>query len=159
MQGAQHPFAYVVRHGLIKNVYLRDDGETWIKSFSEEGRFFASIAALEPGGRASFSATAVERSELEQISFDALVRFAEADLSWANMLRRATMVFASRKEQRERELLTMAPEDRYRHFISKHGDLQQRLTQKDLAAYLGVTPVGLNRIVRRVRQDSGRDNA
>ena len=152
VQGAAHPFAYVVRRGLIKNVYIRENGEAWIKSFSDEGEFFASISALEQGGRASFSATAVEESELERIRFDELERFAEKDLVWANMLRRATMIFASRKEKRERELLTASPEERYRRFANQYPDLERRLAQKDIAAYLGVTPVGLSRIVRRVRQ-------
>jgi len=31
MQGTEHPFVYVVNSGLIKNLYLRVDGETWIK--------------------------------------------------------------------------------------------------------------------------------
>ena len=66
MQGAEHPYVYVVRRGLIKNVYLRDTGDAWIKSFSSEGGFFASIAAIKPGGRASFSAVCVENSELER---------------------------------------------------------------------------------------------
>ncbi len=151
MQGAEHPFAYVVKSGLIKNVYLRADGETWIKSFAHEGRFFASIAALKAGGSTSFSAVCIEASELEQFPFSALERLAEADIVWATILRRAIMIFAERKEARERELLTLTPEDRYRRFVADNPGLEARITQKDLAAYLGVTPVGLNRIVKRVR--------
>jgi CRP/FNR family transcriptional regulator, anaerobic regulatory protein len=152
---ADHPFAYVVRRGLIKNVYVREGGEEWIKSFIPEGRFFASISALEPGGRSSFSAVAVEHSELERIPFEILAKYAEIDLVWANTLRRAIMVFAARKEQRERELLTLTAELRYRQFVADDPALERRLTQKDLAAYIGITPVGLNRIVRRVREAVG----
>jgi len=155
MQGTEHPFVYVVKSGLIKNLYLRVDGETWIKSFAQEGRFFASIAALKAGGRTSFSAVCVEDSELERFPFAALERLAKADLAWATLLRRATMLFAERKEARERELLTLTPEDRYRAFVAASPGLEARLTQKDLAAYLGVTPVGLNRIVKRVTARSG----
>jgi len=72
MQGVEHPFAYVVKSGLIKNVYLRVDGETWIKSFAHEGRFFASIAALKRGGRTSFTAVCIERSAVERFPFSAL---------------------------------------------------------------------------------------
>jgi len=61
------------------------------------------------------------------------------------------MIFAERKEARERELLTLRPEDRYRCFVANSPSLEARITQKELAAYLGVTPVGLNRIVKRVR--------
>jgi len=80
---------------------------------------------------------------------------AQSDLVWATLLRRATMLFAERKEARERELLTLTPEDRYRAFVAESPGLEARVTQKDLAAYLGVTPVGLNRIVKRVTSRSG----
>jgi len=151
MQGAEHPYVYVVRRGLIKNVYLRDTGDAWIKSFSSEGRFFASVAALKPGGRTSFSAMCVEDSELERIPFQVIERLADSDLAWSTVLRRALAVFADRKEQRERELLTLNPEDRYRAVLAEQPDIEGRITQKDLAAYIGITPVGLNRIVRRVK--------
>jgi CRP-like cAMP-binding protein len=151
MQGAEHPYVYVVRRGLIKNVYLRDTGDSWIKSFSCEGGFFASIASLKPGGRTSFSAACVEDSELERIPFEVIAPLADSELAWSTVMRKALAIFADRKEQRERDLLTLTPEDRYRAVLAQQPDLERRITQKDLAAYLGITPVGLSRIVRRVK--------
>jgi CRP-like cAMP-binding protein len=152
MQDTEHPFAYVVRSGLIKTVYFSEDGEDWIKSFGEEGRFFASIAALEPDGRTSFAAIAVEPSIVERISFGLLEQLAEQDLVWARILRRALLIFGERKEKRERELLTLNAEQRYRAFVADAPGLEQRIAQRDLARHLGLTPVGLNRIVQRVRR-------
>src|SRR5687768_6931168 len=48
MQDAVHPYVYAVRNGLLKLVYLDPAGDEWIKSFTFEGRYFASIAALVP---------------------------------------------------------------------------------------------------------------
>jgi CRP-like cAMP-binding protein len=153
MQDVEHPFVYVVRTGLIKNVYFGEDGEDWIKSFSEEGFFFASIAALERGGRTSFAAIAVEPSVVERLPYALLEQLAGQDLTWARIVRRALLIFAERKEKRERELLTLKPEGRYRAFVGDAPGLEQRIPQRDLARHLGLTPVGLNRIVRRVRKD------
>ena len=61
------------------------------------------------------------------------------------------MVLATRKERREWELLTLGPEARYISFKNDYPELERRIPQKDLARHLGLTPVGLNRIVRRVR--------
>lgn len=49
----------------------------------------------------------------------------------------------------------MSAEARYRSFLETYPDLAMRIPQKDLARHLGVTPVGLNRIVRRVRETGG----
>jgi CRP-like cAMP-binding protein len=153
MQDAEHPFVYVVRSGLIKNVYFDASGEDWIKSFSEEGRFFASVSALEPHGRTSFAAIAIEPSAVERIPYSVLEHLAQGEATWANAMRRALLIFAGRKEKREKELLTLRPEQRYRAFIAETPGLERRIPQRDLARHLGLTPVGLNRIVQRVRRE------
>ena len=52
-QDEPHPFVYLVSRGLVKLLYLDEAGNEWIKSFSQEGRYFASISALTPGGSTS----------------------------------------------------------------------------------------------------------
>lgn len=152
MQDVVHPRVYAVRSGLFKLSYLREDGTEWIKSFAHEGRFFASIAALEPGGRTSFMVTALEAGVVEQVDYRVLAALAATYLPWSRALHALTMVFAARKEQRERELLTLSPEPRYLAFKEAYPELERRIPQKDLARHLGLTPVGLNRIVMRVRR-------
>jgi CRP-like cAMP-binding protein len=149
LQDSSHPFVYGVRHGLVKLVYL-EDGAEWIKSFVHEGGFFASIAALAPGGRTTFMALALEPVEVERIHYRVLLDFADRHLRWSRALHALTMVFAARKEQRERELLTLSAEARYLAFAKSAPALIARIPQKDLARHLGLTPVGLNRIVARV---------
>lgn len=155
MQDVAHPCVYTVRHGLLKLGYLGADGNEWIKSFVHEGGFFASMAALQPQGRTTFQATALEPTVLEQVNYPLLFEMAQNHLAWSRALHQLTMAFAARKEQRERELLTLAAEPRYLAFRAAHPDLERRISQKDLARHLGLTPVGLNRIVVRLRRATG----
>lgn len=155
MQDVAHPCVYGVRQGLLKLVYLDADGREWIKSFVHEGGFFASIAALQPQGKTTFQVTALEPSEVEQVGYPLLSGMAQTHLAWSQALHKLTLAFAARKEQRERELLTLAPEPRYLAFRAAHPELERRISQKDLARHLGLTPVGLNRIVVRLRRAAG----
>lgn len=142
---------FFVKHGIIKMVYETRDGKAWIKAFAEEGRFFASLAALEPGGRTSFSAFAVCNATVEQLPYKVLLELAESHPAWQRVLRRAFEIYGFRKEAREKELLTLSPEERYVRFIEHGGQLAERLADKDIASYIRVTPVALSRIKRRVR--------
>ncbi|CAN7384250.1 Crp/Fnr family transcriptional regulator [Rhizobium sp. LjRoot98] len=155
-QDDPHPYLYVVESGLLKFTYLRSDGEEWIKSFIVEGQFFASLSALAPAGRASFSAIAIEACRLERIPFVALRDLADTDLGWSRMIRTALMIFGERKERRERQFLTLDREEHYRSLVDEEPDLVARVPQKDLASYLGITAVGLSRISARVRADASR---
>jgi len=152
MQDSVHPFVYAVRSGLLKLVYLDEAGDEWIKSFTFEGRYFASIAALVPGGRASFMVRAIEDSVVERVDYRLLEGLAARHLDWARALLVLTQQFAARKELREKELLTLTAEQRYIAFTEQHPGLVKRIHQKDLALHLGLTPVGLNRIVARLRR-------
>lgn len=149
--GDAHPFIYVVRQGVVKLSYLNEHGEEWIKSLVADGQFFASLAALR-SGQASFSASAIGACVLERIPFRTLEQLADRDLAWSRMVRNALMIFAERKEHRERQFLTMTAEARYRLLLAEAPHLAARTPQKDLSSYLGITPVGLSRIARRVRQ-------
>ncbi len=149
-QDEAHPFIYVVRQGLLKLTYLNEHGDEWTKSLVADGQFFASLSALR-SGQASFSVCAIEACVLERMPFRVVEQLADRDLAWSRMVRNALMIFAERKERRERQFLTMSAETRYRLLLDEEPDLAARVPQKDLASYLGITPVGLSRIARRVR--------
>lgn len=147
----QHPNVYFIRSGIIKMVYETMDGKAWIKAFSEEGRFFASLTALEPGGKTSFSTYAVCDTTVEQVPYKVLLELADSYPVWQKILRRAFEIYGFKKETREKELLTLSPEERYVGFIKDCEELAGRLTDRDIASYIRVTPVALSRIKRRVR--------
>jgi CRP-like cAMP-binding protein len=149
-QGVPHPYVYVLRRGLLKLVYLSDTGDDWIKSFIAEGQFFASLAALVPGGKTSFLAEAIEATEVEQLDYRELGPRADASLPWQRTLSQALLIYGTRKEARERELLTLSPTERYRAFLRHSPGVAERVLQRDLARYLGVTPVSLSRLKARV---------
>ncbi|MCC5859564.1 MAG: Crp/Fnr family transcriptional regulator [Ectothiorhodospiraceae bacterium] len=151
--GESHPFVHFVGQGLIKLVYETYDGSAWIKAFAEEGRFFASLAALSPGGRASFSALAVGPTEIEAVPYRVLQELGDRHTSWQRTLRRAFEIYGFRKEERERDLLTLSAEERYKRFIRDCPHIATRIRDKDVAAYIRVTPVALSRIKARMRRN------
>jgi len=151
-QGWEHPYVYAVRSGLLKSSYLSEDGDEWIKSFAYEGRFFGTLAALEPAGRTSYTVTALEPCTVEQLDYRVLTKLAAIHLPWSRALHALILGISARREQRELELRTLGAEQRYIAFKDAYPGLEQRITQKDLARHLNLTPVGLNRIVSRVRR-------
>lgn len=154
--GAIDAGVYCVRRGLLKLVYEDGQGRLFIKGFIEAGRPFASAAALAEGGRTRFAAFAIEPCLIERVEFAPIARLARSHLPWALALARAFQDYGERKERREHELLTLDAETRYRNFLQSYPTLLGRVAQKDIAAYLGVTPVGLSRIKRRVDEATAR---
>ena len=48
------------------------------------------------------------------------------------------------------------PEERYLKFIEKNGDLLLRVPHHIIASFLGITPVSLSRIRKRVQEKQGK---
>lgn len=144
------PYLFCVASGLLKLFYETLAGDEWIKAFIQEEMLFASVRALDAGGSASFSALALESSRLVRIDYAALERLAATDIRWQKLLAQGFKLYGARKEQRERELLLMTAEQRYQNFLHAHPSLDQRVRQKDIAAYIRITPVALSRIKKRL---------
>jgi CRP-like cAMP-binding protein len=146
------PRLFVVQSGLFKQLYTRDDGTEWIKSFAREGDLFACPLALTSGGRTTFASVAIEPSVVEWVEWRVIEQLGETDIAWQKAIRIGFQRLAELKVRRERDLLMLSAEALYRQFVADAPDLASRVPQKDLAAFLGVTPVGLNRIIRRSRR-------
>ena len=89
---------------------------------------------------------------LEQIPYVTLREFGDRHIAWQRALRVGIERYGARKEKRERELLTLTPEQRYGRFLEEEPALAARIPQKDLALYLGITPVALSRIRGRLQR-------
>lgn len=148
--GQQVPCVYVVSAGIVRMDYETPQGDTWVKGFAEAGVCFASLSALAPQGRSSFSARALVASSLQQIDYRVVQALASRHLAWQCALSTAFRLYGQRKEQREMALLTLSPEQRYQQFLRDSPQLAAVLRQRDIASYIRITPVALSRIKARL---------
>jgi len=54
------------------------------------------------------------------------------------------------KARREWEFMTLSAEQRYLVLMQTHPELEERISQYHLASHLGISPVSLSRIRRRL---------
>lgn len=135
---------------------MQPNGREAIKSLLLEGDLFGSVRALEPGGRTSFAAIALEDCHAWRIAFAALEAAAAQHPAWQRLLTRAFRQLAWRKEERERELLTLTPAQRYERLLETRPAIVGRVSQADLALFLGLVqrPAG-QRVCAGARRQPG----
>lgn len=154
-QGEKNEHVFVIEQGLLKGVYLTADGKEFTKTLIKEGDFIASLVAQEPGGSASFSLVCLEPVRAIRVPISALEKRAESDHQAALSLVRLLKALALKKERREYELLCLSAEQRFQLLLERAPDLVERVTQNEIAHYLGVTPVALSRIRSRLQKRGG----
>ena len=154
MQGETDKSLYKVQSGLLKAYYTSKDGKESVKSFILANDIIGSLAASFSHKHCSFSLVCLEPTILRKISFDAILEHSKKDLEIANNMIDVLLNFSIKKEEREFEFLSLSAEERFCKLIKSHPILLKKVTQNDLARYLGVTPVGLSRIKKRVLASS-----
>ena len=149
MQGDMDRNLYLVQSGLLKAYYTSEDGKEFIKSFILPKDIICSLTSVYSEKQCSFSLVCLELTFLIKIPFTVVQEYSQRYHEIANDMNEALLKFAMKKEKREYEFLCLSAEERFLKLIETTPSLFNTVTQNDIAAYLGITPVGLSRIKKR----------
>ncbi len=149
-QGDTNTSLYFVESGLLKASYTSADGKSFVKSFLLPTAIIGSLTSAYAQQTCSFSLLCLEASVLTEIPFNILQKYSREDIELANNTIEVLLSFAMKKEQREFEFLCLSAQDRFTKLMETSPELLEKVTQNDLAAYLGITAVALSRIKGRM---------
>ena len=148
-QGEQGRNLFYVVKGILKAYYLTTDGKEFVKSFIMETNLIGSLSAAINGEANTFSLVCLEDCELVEVDFNKLLSTTRDDPKMNQIIMDILVKLAIKKEKREYQFLCLTPEERYNIIRDETPDLLNRVTQNDIARYLGITPVALSRIRSR----------
>ncbi|MFC4348792.1 Crp/Fnr family transcriptional regulator [Kordiimonas lipolytica] len=151
-QGDADRSLYFVKAGFLKAYYLTESGGEQIKSFMDQGKVIGSLTAAVAAEPNTFSLVCLEDCTLMRFSFSALREKAAHSPALSDMVTGLLLELAMKKERREYELLCLSAEERYRRLLKRMPELTSRVPQQDIALYLGITPVALSRIKKRLAE-------
>jgi len=153
VQGTPDVSIYFIKSGLLKAYYTTEEGKEYVKSFLMANDVIGSLSSAYKDGHCSFSLVCLENSNLIKVPFSVIYEYSKTDQCIANSMIELLLKFSMKKEKREFDFLCLSAEERYRQLEKESPTIIEKVTQNDLARYLGVTPVGLSRIKKRVNKD------
>lgn len=140
--------SFVIK-GCVKIYRLDEKGVEHILNFGVEDWWVGDLYSFLEESPAMYSIQAIEDTAVLQITkakLESLYHEVPAMERFFRILFQNAYVSQQRRiDQR----LSLTAEERYHDFISRFARLEQRVTQKDLASYLGMTPVFLSILRRR----------
>ncbi|MEN0051861.1 MAG: Crp/Fnr family transcriptional regulator, partial [Bacteroidota bacterium] len=143
-----------VNKGLLRTYYLKDSAE-FIQQFHLEGDFMGNYLSYQNQSFSKTATAAIEDCELLQIPFAELERLAKQVPRIQAFSEYVGRQKLQQIHQRATSLLTQTPEERYQELLRNQPDLLQRLPQYYIAQYLGITPISLSRIHKRIFINKG----
>ncbi|MEV4759599.1 Crp/Fnr family transcriptional regulator [Micromonospora sp. NPDC049559] len=148
LQRAGEPVEHVwfIVRGLTRMYYVAEGGAERTKGFRAEGELVCSYASALRGAPSRQFIETLEPTELLVAHQPAFARLRARHPAWATVLGAMTERLFLDEERRHRALLTQDAAARYHAFVTERPALAARLTQRQIAAYVGVAPETLSRI-------------
>ena len=143
--GDLHSKIYVVKKGLLRSYAIDEKGKEHIFMFGTEEWIIADIESNVFSKPTQLYIDTIEDSEIVVFSLDYL----KTDQSTKEILQKNSKLLTRRigsLQQRVIQLMSSSAKERYEMFLETYPLLSNRVPQKMIASYLGITPEALSKI-------------
>ncbi|HYI77499.1 MAG TPA: Crp/Fnr family transcriptional regulator, partial [Chryseolinea sp.] len=139
-QGEIAKYINYIHSGALKAYYLNSESDENIIMLAVDDWWITDMYSFSSGNPAMQSISAIEDSvvlQLQRNDFDELLKRIPAFERFFRILMQNAYI---REQVRVIQNLSMPAEERYLNFLKKYPQLVQRVTQKQIASYIGVSP-------------------
>lgn len=141
---------YFVNSGCLKLFQVDDDGFEKIALFAPENWWVSDLYSFYSQQPANHFLQATENSELLELSRDNLEILFKEVPKFERFFRIIQQNAFIGQNNRIMQMMTLTAEDRYLNFKKTYPGLDLRISQKDIASYLGITPEFLSSMRKRL---------
>jgi CRP-like cAMP-binding protein len=141
---------FFIKKGILRSYYVTESGEEKTIFFRWEGQMAAIPECIFENQPTRQTWQALEDCELLEIDFDVVEKMSKNNIS----LIKTRMGFAQKmlleSLKRVESFVLEKPVERYNKLIAQKPEIIQRVADKHIASFIGVTPVSLSRIRKRL---------
>ena len=145
-------YEYYITKGCLKVYTLDEDGAPHISMFAVEDYWTGDMASFMTREPSRYFIKATEDSELLGISrtnYDLLFQEIPKFERFYRILYQKSLISYIRRSNHG---ISLSAEERYIEFKRKYPNIVNRITQKDLAGYIGITPEFMSKIISKVNR-------
>lgn len=138
--------------GCLRTYTIDENGTEHIVMFGIEDWWMGDLYSFLTQSPANYFIDALEDTEILQITKSNLDKLYERVPKFERFFRLILQNAFIAQQQRINQNLSFTAEQAYLDFITKYPRLEQRLSQKQISSYLGITPVFLSMLRKKLSQ-------
>ena len=142
-------FCFIV-HGCLRMYKVDDKGIIHILQFAIDNYWMYDVASFHKKTPSNLEIDALEDTVVLRISYDDLIDLYIKAPKFDRIFRVLLENHFMYEQERLGQLFSSTAEERYQSLLQNHPRLVSRLSQVQIAAYLGITPEFLSRIRHRI---------
>ena len=152
--GEEFRKVFFVLKGILRSYVLSEEGEEKTLFFRWEGHIGGAYDSIVNNQPTRLIFRAIERCELLEAEYDVFERISERSPDLMKMRLKANQKTMCEMMEKIESFVLDKPVDRYLKLVETKPEIINRVPDKHIASFIGVTPVSLSRI--RSRLASGR---
>jgi CRP-like cAMP-binding protein len=137
--------------GLIRAYCIDEEGEEKTVLLRYENQFIASHEVIILNKASRFIYEALESTTLVSVDYDVLKKIINSNPKLERIENDFLLMMLSESLSRMEEFVLLSPEQRYLKLINSNPGLLNRVPDKYIANLIGITPVSLSRIRKRIK--------
>ncbi len=150
-EGSTNKDVYFIRRGLIRSYAIDDMEEEITFQLYPEYHVLSNIHSLLFNEPSKFSYQALEYTKVYAVDYDSFIEMTSKNPKLLEMNRRFLGKKAMKQAyQRVESFVFLSPEERYKKYVRDYPNIINRAPDKYIANVLGITPVSLSRIRKRI---------
>ena len=146
-------YEYFITKGCLKVYTLDEEGVSHVSMFATEDYWTGDMASFLTKEPSNYFIQAIESTELLGISranYDLLFqKIPKFERFYRILYQRSLISYIKRSNHNS----SLTAEERYLYFKEKYPQIVNRISQKDLAGYIGITPEYMSMIISKINKN------
>ena len=151
-EGDKSKHAFFVLEGIVRGYLYKNNSEEKTILLRGSGIFIASPEEIFNNQSSRLEYVSIGETSVLNFNYDTFEQLALQNKAILNLylaiLKEAIIIYSYRIET----MITMSNEERYKDLIKRNPLFLQNTCKKHIASYLGITPVSLSRITKRINK-------
>ena len=143
--GAKEKYLYFIEEGALR-VYITKEDEEQVIRFGYPGSIITGLDSFLSGNPTIFYIQAIKQCRLKGIEVKTFNEFIHSSPQHIGLYLNILKAFVIQQMEREEDLLTASPEERYKRVLKRSPHLFQEIPNKYIASYLRMAPETLSRL-------------
>src|SRR5690554_2391398 len=146
-------YGYFVVKGTLRLYSIDKKGEEHIIQFALEDWWISDVSSMISGKASIYNIDALEDSDVLQIDKNSFEKFISFSPKFEKMFNLGSQKSRIALQERVTTFLSMTAEEKYLFMINKYPDIINRVPQRHIASFLGITPESLSRVRKNLSKN------
>ncbi|PZU80942.1 MAG: hypothetical protein DI529_16080 [Chryseobacterium sp.] len=145
---------FFIKSGIVRIYYLMDNGTEKTVLFHTKKSFFGNYDGIIYGKPSRYFYQSIGGTEVFESTYDSIYLNSQKSITLNNLRGNMFLAMLGIFLKNIEDFVLLNPEERYQKHLEENAEVLKKVPSKYIASLLGITPVSLSRIKKRIFREN-----